>query len=630
MKVLLALRRAPQAPVSLAGVPGLITAALAANAVFALVALTLGEGILRICDAAVGARPREPSLERLGTALLGGAGTCALLGIPLAAAHLFRWQAFAACALITLLFGRGVIASYARHLPPFLRRARDAGVTTVVCLGVALVVGVAGWLAALAPPVTDDELTAHLPEARTLADSHVLHLTLSNHLLPPSDFVYGNLPKLLETLYGEALTIDGVPLMHALHFTLLTSLVILAAGVSRQLWGTRAAVLAVAGIALYSDLVANSVTGLVDGGDTAFEVGSILLLALWTVKRDPGLLASSFLLLGFAVATKYTALPSATFAVIVAGTILVRGRRWREIAALAGIATAACGYWYGKNLVRFGNPVFPFYFGHPGLTEAQYRRTISAVQYFVSGPRNFSTFLAVPGRFATFPNITAAVAFVLAPLALVARGPRRAAALLLSYAVAYTTYWFWWGSHENRFLMPAIVVAIVLAAAAVGAARGIRGFTASVAVAVVFVVGARVHLQDFKGSPHQALSAWLSTDKAGYALGLERPTTYLRHYFGCQVDAVRALERRRIVGTVGIFELQPPPDFPRHNTLARLELTATTPAGVRAQLARAGIHYLLSPGRSPLGLSSDPAAQPVLATAQPFWHGGGCWLFRVA
>jgi hypothetical protein len=624
------MQRAAAAPNSLPGVPGLITAAFAANAVFALVELTLGEGILRLCAAAIGARPQEPSLERLGTALLAGAGACSLLGIPLAAAHLFRWQAFAACGLITVLLGRRVIMSYARRFPPFLRHAREASVTTLVCLGVALVVGVAGWLAALAPPVVDDELTAHLPEARTLADSHVLHLTLSNHLQPPSNFVYGNLPKLLETLYGEALTIDGVPLMHTLHFTLLTSLAILVAGVSRQLWGSRAAVLAVAGIALYSDLVANAVTGLVDAGATAFEVGAVLLLALWAVKRDPDVLAGSFLLLGFALATKYTALPTAAFAVIVAGTILVRQRRWRELAAVAGIAAAACGYWYGKNLVRFGNPVFPFYFGHPGLTDDEYRRTISAVQYFVSGPRKFSTFLAVPGRFATFPNATAAVAFVLAPLALAARGPRRAAALLLIYAVTYTTYWFWLGSHENRFLMSAIVVAIVLAAAAVGAARGIWGFTASVAVAVVFVVGARVHLQDFRGSPHEALSAWLSTDKAGFALGLVRPTTYLRHYFGCQVDAVRELERRRIFGTVGIFEREPPPDFPRNNTLVRLELTAATPAGVRAQLSRDGIHYILSPGRSPLGLSSDRAARPVLASAKPFWHGGGCWLFRIA
>jgi hypothetical protein len=222
------------------------------------------------------------------------------------------------------------------------------------------------------------------------------------------------------------------------------------------------------------------------------------------------------------------------------------------------------------------------------------------------------------------------MAFALAPLALVARGPRRAAIVLLTYAAAYTTYWFWWGSHQTRFLLSAVVVLIVLAAAAVGAARGVRGFIVTMVVAACFVVGARVHLQEFRASPREAISAWLSTDKVGYALGTERPAAYLRHFFGCQVDAVEALERQHLTGTVGIFEHAPPPDFPRHNTFEPLTPTARTPAGVRAELARDGVRYLLAPGRSPLGLSSDPAARPVLASAQPFWHGGGCWLFRLS
>ncbi len=97
--------------------------------------------------------------------------------------------------------------------------------------------------------------------------------------------------------------------------------------------------------------------------------------------------------------------------------------------ALAGIPLAACGYWYGKNLIRFGNPVFPFLFGHPGLTAGEYREAVDAVSLAASGPRNIPTFLALPGRFATLPNATAAVSFVLAPLALGRRAgpdePRR-------------------------------------------------------------------------------------------------------------------------------------------------------------------------------------------------------------
>ena len=43
----------------------------------------------------------------------------------------------------------------------------------------------AQWLAALVPPEATDELAYHLPEARTLADTHVLHFMLGD------DRIYG-------------------------------------------------------------------------------------------------------------------------------------------------------------------------------------------------------------------------------------------------------------------------------------------------------------------------------------------------------------------------------------------------------------------------------------------------------
>lgn len=603
-------------------VPALIVEVLGANLAFGVVALALGEALLRLAGAATGeSPPPPPSLARLGTALLAGFGACALTGIVLAAVELFRWQAFAACGVVAVVAGRGHLAAYARAGGRFLSRARRAEPVVLVSAAVALVAGTAAWLAALAPPESTDELAYHLPEARTLADTHTLHLMLG------SDRIYGNLPTLAETLYGEALTIRGVPLTHAIHLTLLASFALLAAGVVRSLWGSRAAALAVAGIALYPGLLSNAVTGYIDAGATAFEVGAVLLFALWAVRREPGLVGPGALLLGFALGIKYTALPTAALAGALLGVVVVRERRWRLAAAAASLTVASCGYWYGKNLVRLGNPVFPFAFGHPGVSNATYRYFVGTVQAF--GPRTVTAFLDIPSRFASDPNVTAYLGFVLSPLALLARGPWRAAALLLAYLAAYTTYWFWFGSHQARFLMSAVVIAIVLGAAAVGAARGLAGLALAAVVALGFATSARVRHDSFDRNVHFVIASWLQTQKSRYALGLESTSEYLHHYFGCQVDAIDLLARRHLRGVVGIWELAPPPDYPRYNRVEPFHITATTPAGVRVQLRQEGFRFVLGPSSSAVGLSSNPAAQPVLAAARPFWHYKDCYLFEL-
>jgi hypothetical protein len=601
-------------------VPALIVEVLAANVAALALALALGEPILRVTEWTVGAQPRPPSLRRLGTALLAGFGGFALGGLVLAAVGLFRWEDFTVCGIAVVWISRRHLAAYAQRSAAFLSGTRRADVVVLAATGVALVSGVAQWLAALAPPEATDELAYHLPEARTLAVTHTLHLTLG------TDRIYGNLPTLAETLYGEALTIRGTALVHAFHFSLLVSFAVLAAGVARTLWGSRAAALAVVGLALYPELEQNAVTGYVDAGATAFEAGSVLLFALWAVRRDSADAAGGALLLGFALGIKYTALPTAAWAALLVVAFL-RERRWRVTAALGGITLAACSYWYGKNLVRFGNPVFPFVFGHPGVTNATYSYFLQTVHAF--GPRTLRAFVDIPSRFASDADVTAYLGLVLAPLGLLARGPRRAAALLLTFVAAYATYWFWLASHQTRFLMSAVVIAIVLAAAAIGAARGLAAFAATVLVASAFVAFAHLRGHHFDRDVRGALSTWLATPKSRYALGLESRSTYLHRYFGCQVDAVDLLARQHLRGAVGLWELAPPPDYPRYNRLAPLHVTATTPAAARTQLQAEGFRFVLGSGSSAIGLSSNPAARPLLAAARAFWRSGECTLFRL-
>jgi len=607
-------------------VPALIVQVLAANVAFAAVALTLGELVLRVLERVVGASPGRPSLQRLGTALLAGFGASTLAALVLGAVHLFRWQAFAVSAAAVLVIGRRHLAAYAAGSRAFLARIPSAGPLVLVPVAVAAVVAGAGWLAALAPPEAFDELSYHLPEARVLADGHVLHLTLGSHRVGTG--IYGNLPTLAETLYGEALTVHGTALAHAIQLSVVVAFALLVAGVVKTFWGARAAAFAVCGIALYPDLMNYAVTLYIDPAATAFEVGAVLLFVSWAVRGSPGDAAAGALLLGFAGAVKYTTLPTVVLVAILVAVVSVRARSWRLPLALAGISLAGCAYWYGKNLVRFGNPLYPFAFGHPGLSDALVSGWLQSVHQF--GKRTVLGFLETPTRIASDASVVPFLAFALAPLSLLARGPRLAAALLLAYGFGYAAYWYWLGSSQTRFLMSVIVVAIVLSAVALGAARRLAGVAAVALVAVAVTVSGEVTRHSFSANARGAASSWLNTTKSRYALGLETRSAYLHHFFGCEVDAVDLLAARRLKGAVALWQLATTPDYPKENRLAPIHVPPTTPAGVRRELRSQGFRFALTEnGMAIRDLSSYPVVQGVLLRSTAIWHGGTCTLYRL-
>ena len=177
--------------------------------------------------------------------------------------------------------------------------------------------------------------------------------------------------------------------------------------------------------------------------------------------------------------------------------------------------------------------------------------------------------------------------------------------------------------------MSATMAAIVLAAVALGAARGAAGAAVAVAAAALLLLGAQLDVRGINHHLRDAAGSWLGTQKAGYVLGLESTHDYLTHYFGCQVDAVDILAARRLAGNVALWDLSAPPEYPRGNRLEPFDVTATTTAGVTAALRARGIRYALAQGMPVERLSSNPAAQPLLRRATPFWRGGDCTLYRL-
>ena len=429
----------------------------------------------------------------------------------------------------------------------------------------------------------------------------------------------------METLYAEALAFRGTALVHALHLTVFGAFLLVVAGAVRTLFGPRAAALAVVGLLLFQDLTYNATTAYVDTAQLSFALAGLLGIVLFAAFDRVSDAAVAALLLGLALSVKYSALPTVAFVAVVTGVLLVRRRRLRLAPALAGLLVAACGFWYGKNLVRFGNPVYPLYFGHRGVDEGSYKHFLESVQQF--GPRTPYGFVTAPSRYANFGALAAFVSAYVAPLALLVRRFRVEAAILLAYALWYFVYWYWLGTHQLRFLAPAASVAIVLAAVAVTTA-GRATLAAAVLVAVAAVGIAEARLRSFAlAQIRPATEAAVGAPKSGYALGLESRSAFLRHYFGCEYDAVTRLEQRGANGDVVIAEGSLAPWFARRNSFRPLVTSAGTPAGVVRDLRAQGFRWVFTlPGTG--HLSSDPVADALLAHAKPVWSEDGCSIAR--
>ena len=74
-------------------------------------------------------------------------------------------------------------------------------------------------------------------------------------------------------------------------------------------------------------------------------------------------------------------------------------------------------------------------------------------------------------------------------------------------------YWFWFATHQTRFLYAAVVIAIVLGAAALGAVRGVAGLAAAAVLALVIGLAAQHKTNAFNLHPRAAADSWLDTPK---------------------------------------------------------------------------------------------------------------------
>lgn len=481
-------------------------------------------------------------LEKLGLCLFAGYGSLGYILIILGLAGFFYQKVIIGVLAATILLTCGDTLYYIRALPAvpkFIFKVLQKDPLFVLQLAIIAAVLMSLYLTSMLPPYASDEIAYHMPEAKLIAESHHFYLNLGGH------YFYGNIPKLVEVLFALGITLFGYALAHLLHFVFLLAFLATAGGLIGRLYGYRSGTLFVFLLVFYNELVWNASVGFVDAAAVGLEVSGLLYALNWLENRRRRSFLYSALLFGIAMSIKYSPLATLGFSLLVILLDLVVKRFslkniTRMLLPFIIILFLFGGFFYLKNIVLYGNPFYPLYFGHRGVGEQAYLGLVNAIQQF--GPKSFGNFIRTPFNFYTFNQIYVFLGFCIFPLVLTVREHRRFNILLFSYILTYWLYWFFLATHQIRFLMPAVIA--ILCAAAIFLGK-LKSSFLPLALFAILVIGVSFnrHYKSYYFSNSLKLfkdNMIIRQDKIPYALGRETAESFLAGQYGCQYSVFNA------------------------------------------------------------------------------------------
>lgn len=450
-----------------------------------LLAHAAGAAILRALDLPVA------RVEGAAFALALGLGAGAYLALALGLVGLYRGPILlggvgVAAILLRRELGRSLDLCRALGAEGFAAlRMAPRGVPIVVIL-VGLTTGLT-LLASLTPPHHWDPLAYHLTSP--------LWFLRNGWVAPIPGIEFSNVPLATELLYGVGLAAGSDIFGQLLHggYAFIAALGVW--GLVRRYHDRVAAWLALA-LFLTTPLV--FIWARVADNDLTFACFTLCAVAAaLRVEHGPTLSAESrrWLILsgvfvGLALATKY----QAVYIAAPLGLLLLgdswrarargNGWGWRSLGGALGVALwfgVAAGIvalpWYLKNLLLFGNPIFPTVFGGRGFSPLAVSITADVLRDRVLSPRTPLGFLLLPLRAYTIgsyeqPHAILTPLLLLAPLVLLLRGCWRREvwyALIVSggFLVGFIA-----GVQELRYLLAITPLLCVLTASVLRAAWG--------------------------------------------------------------------------------------------------------------------------------------------------------------
>ena len=318
---------------------------------------------VRFLDASKALSERELLLHGLLFAIV----INGVLGTYLAAVGLFAWPALVAALGIAL----GVFRRDAVAVAKGLADAARAPARWLFALDLP---ALAAW-GAFSAFAAGLFLLTPIPGANV--DVWVFQLPLAQSIVDNAGFVhpqighpfYGSRPLFTNLLWAQALLFVD----HASAASVVTLAIYVGFCLSLYAFARRARPLAL--FLLVGAVMANysfwggAIVPMIDVPRASFSV--LALVFLWAYLRDrvPYYLVGAALLAGAAAGTKYTELTTVALAAACMLPLLRSTAEVRRFALAAGIVLLVAGYWYVRNLFLLGNPVYPFLFGHPGLSD---------------------------------------------------------------------------------------------------------------------------------------------------------------------------------------------------------------------------------------------------------------------
>ncbi|MFA6082432.1 MAG: hypothetical protein WC773_03405 [Patescibacteria group bacterium] len=403
----------------------------------------------------------------------------------------------------------------------------------LVLIGIATYFLLTFYAAAMLPPHLWDELSYHLPEAGNIVQHHRIFPHFEAYLF------FGNIPKLMEVLYAGAISLSGTTavgaLAHLMHFTVILGLLMLVYQWLRHRFGTRTAAIGLIMLVLCDQLMQNGIIGYIDAATAAFEVAAVIMAIEWIISKNTYALSLSMLLIGFGLASKYSASPSflAVLALLAGGLFRFKlpQVQIKKLAVwLILLFVFACGYWYIKNIYFYGNPFYPLYFGHRFISDSEYLEILASVRQI--SDRSLSGIIEIVTNFLTPANFNVFWAIILFPIALLVRKSRSITAILVVYAASYFAYWYFFASRQDRFMIAAIVAATILIAILLGSIR----YRWSIPIVAVFLIMSYFLINHHANGVveyRKALKEKRNQVGVQYVLGQVSTRQYMSSLFGC-------------------------------------------------------------------------------------------------
>ncbi|NCQ13067.1 hypothetical protein COT93_00755 [Candidatus Falkowbacteria bacterium CG10_big_fil_rev_8_21_14_0_10_37_18] len=319
---------------------------------------------------------------------------------------------------------------------------------------------------ALVPPYRTDALAYHLPEAISVSEGG-----LSTVVKKMPGAFFTNLPVSAEVLDASLYAAGGFSPIHLVHYSILLALLFFIFKLIKEYFDNPKALLAILLIFSLYDLFVNGTNAYIDAIMITWELSGFILVLLWAMSNKSSYLGIAGFFFGLSLATKYNALYGILLASLVILFYLIKNKNKissaiKKILIFTLPILLVAGFWYFKNLIFYGNPIYPFYFGHPGFTGASYLQMITAVKSFIVD-RTLINFILFPFIF-FFKSyyFVLFLAFMAWPFIFVWKkfnSPQKQIIRILSFYIAiYSFLWFFTITHQPKFFYGPMILLMVI------------------------------------------------------------------------------------------------------------------------------------------------------------------------